>query len=269
MNTLVKVGIGALLGGGIGWIFGARYGYKRGVKECQDWLDSDEAREMITKTVCDQLDKARHEADCSGAAAAYMDPQDVIYNCGYDTREEEDTFDEIPEDTPEQSALYPTDDETPEEKARKDAEYEAQYQKNVCEELEKYMAEHEIPNETDLETDNFKGTIVFPEKTLDYVFYTDVDDWEMNDDNDFSRAEITYYEEDGVYCDENEREVVNAARFFGPAAHKQFGRISSNPKDVIFVTNSWFKKMYMITRVHNAYSRAVLGLEDGQYEQTY
>ena len=265
MNTLVKVGLGALLGAGVGWIFGARYGYKRGVKECTDWLQSEEGREMITNAVRKEMDKAEEEK-AQHYPLENADPQEVIYNCGYDTREEEDIIEDTPAGTPEQSALYPTDDETPEEKARKDAEYEAQYQKNVCEELEKYMAEHEVPNETDLETGNFRGTIAFPEKTSEYVYYTDVDDWELNDDDQFSRAEIRYYEDDGVFCDENEREVENASRFFGPAAAKQFGRISSNPKDVIFVVNTWFAKMYMITRIHNAYGRAVLGLEDYKYD---
>lgn len=123
---------------------------------------------------------------------------------------------------------------------------------------EKYLAEHETPNED--EDDNDINEIVPPIHPEDYIFVIDVDEYE--NEYEYDHVEITYYEEDQVFCDESEKRIEDPEQIFGKNVDDLFGRNPINPDDVIFIRNTWFENVYQITRIHNSYGRVVLGLDD-------
>lgn len=124
--------------------------------------------------------------------------------------------------------------------------------------IDEYMASHEHPDEdTD---DDEVSTVVKDIHPEDYIFVIDVDEYE--NEYEYDHVEITYYEEDRVFCDESEKRIEDPEQIFGKNVDDLFGRNPVNPDDVIFIKNTWFENVYQITRIHNAYSRVVLGIED-------
>ncbi len=129
---------------------------------------------------------------------------------------------------------------------------------NISGNTDEYLAGHESPSEDDTDGDD----IPIP-KTIDserYIRYIDVDDFES--ETEYDHEDITYYEEDEVFCDENDKRIEEPDQLFGINAINQFGKNPVNPDDVIFVRNNWFEKVYQITRIHNSYGRLVLGIDE-------
>lgn len=123
---------------------------------------------------------------------------------------------------------------------------------------DEYLASHEHPDDGD--TDGDLLNIVPDRAPEDYIYIIDVDEYETEEE--YEHVEVTYYEEDEVFCDEDEKRIEDPEQIFGKNVDDLFGRNPVNPDDVIYIKNTWFEKVYQITRIHNSYGRVVLGLDD-------
>lgn len=123
---------------------------------------------------------------------------------------------------------------------------------------DEYLASHEHPDDGD--TDGDLLNIVPDRAPEDYIYVIDVDEYETEEE--YEHVEVTYYEEDEVFCDEDEKRIEDPEQIFGKNVNDLFGRNPVNPDDVIYIKNTWFEKVYQITRIHNSYGRVILGLDD-------
>ena len=129
------------------------------------------------------------------------------------------------------------------------------------EEVNAYLAEFEHPAEEDEPEEEpvYKASRIILDDHPTIGLVTGVD-WE--NEEEFSRVSLTYYDEDEVVCDEDEQRIEDPEEILGPVALKSFGQNPMNPEDVIYVRNTWTETMYEVVRIHNAYGRVVLGLDE-------
>lgn len=120
---------------------------------------------------------------------------------------------------------------------------------------DEYFAEHEHPSEED-DTPTLEEPV--PEDR--YISIIDEDEWENDVDTD--KVELTYYDEDEIVCDEDENRIEDYEDLIGNWTLDRF--VEDQNLEILYVRNSFTETLYMIVRVRNAYSRAVLGIE-GEY----
>lgn len=238
MNIKTISGILVLLGigGGIGFLAGSRYGKNKIQTDfIKDAYPSKEARENR-----DQMLKELYNGTYYNEEA--MHKRDVRIKADELNARKEQYFKDEVEQIQEENGYSVPDEPVEENEVTTD----------------EYLASHESPSEGDTDGDD----IPIP-KTIDserYIRYIDVDDFES--ETEYDHEDITYYEEDEVFCDENDKRIEEPDQLFGINAINQFGKNPINPDDVIFVRNNWFEKVYQITRIHNSYGRLVLGIDE-------
>ena len=131
---------------------------------------------------------------------------------------------------------------------------------------EEYLAQFEHPEEEKDDEDIYEDekhvddTAVQRTPDESYISLCDEEDWD--NEYDFEKIELFYYEEDEIVCDEDEKRIDDPEDMIGHETLNTFGSIPTNPYDVIYVRNTFTETMYQITRIHNAYGRVVLGIDD-------
>ena len=126
---------------------------------------------------------------------------------------------------------------------------------------DEYFRQFEHPEEDGGEDDIRVVKEATPKHTDEqYIMLSDVDVWE--NEYEFSKVELYFYEEDEVVCDEDEKRIDDPEDLIGHEALHTFGDNPVNPYDEVYVRNAFTETLYKITRIHNAYGRVVLGLED-------
>lgn len=126
---------------------------------------------------------------------------------------------------------------------------------------DEYFRQFEHPEEDGGEDYIQTGKAVTSKHTDEqYITLSDVDGWE--NEYEFSKVELYFYEEDEVVCDEDEKRIDDPEDLIGHEALHSFGENPVNPYDEVYVRNTFTETLYKITRIHNAYGRVVLGLDD-------
>lgn len=80
-----------------------------------------------------------------------------------------------------------------------------------------------------------------------------------NPDNDWESVNLTYYTEDRVVTDEQDKIIKHPETILGPHALDSFGEGTTDP-DTVFVQNNAEELFYEVCRVHGSYDEFVLGL---------
>lgn len=118
-----------------------------------------------------------------------------------------------------------------------------------------YMSQFESPSEDDDTPDD-----IHKNDLAEYITIIDADEYDT--ETEFSQTSLTYYDEDGIVCDENETVVDDVEDLIGNDVLHTFGQNPLNPENVVYVRNNWTETVYEITLIHNAYGRVVLGIND-------
>ena len=126
------------------------------------------------------------------------------------------------------------------------------------EKMDNYLAEHEHPDEADSqETEETEENDISLEPLDDFIeVFFDEDRWD--NETAFDCRDLTYYVEDEILCDEDEKRIDDPQELIGSTA---IALMLQTASPVIFVRNSWSEVLYRISRVDNAYGRAVLGID--------
>ena len=132
---------------------------------------------------------------------------------------------------------------------------EDEMEKNARE-MDKYLAGFEHPedgDETDKEQEETHQEVL--KDCVDVYYDEDIFDSET----EYTCTDLTYYLEDEVLCDENEKRIEDPEELVGPDA---LHLLEESNVPVIYAKNHWNEHFYRITAIPNAYGRVVLGLED-------
>ena len=78
---------------------------------------------------------------------------------------------------------------------------------------------------------------------------------------------ITYYEQDGTFCDQAEEIIEDMRPLTGPNIHLHFGDMTDDP-DVVYVHNPRSGVVYEVLRLNESYSLQVAGIIPKKEEQT-
>ena len=129
-------------------------------------------------------------------------------------------------------------------------------------EMNEYFAQFESPNENDdydpdLE-DVAEKELDKPKKDKDYIRIVNEDFW--NNNTIYDPNELRYFEEDEVVADESDERVEDPEDSIGHQVLEYFNDFTD--LDVQYVLNTWTMEVFKITRVHDAYARAILGLDE-------
>lgn len=92
-----------------------------------------------------------------------------------------------------------------------------------------------------------------------------LEEWE-DDIRPFERLTVLYYEQDGVYANEQEEIVDDVINKFGPNPFLHFGEGSEDP-DAVYICNPGLSEMYEILRVKSSYQADVLGEQPEEEEK--
>ena len=84
---------------------------------------------------------------------------------------------------------------------------------------------------------------------------------EYDDNDDFHKLELVYYEKDDTLADEDETEIVDATNILGDFDPSNFGHIKSEP-DLMLVRSPKLRADYTVTRDYRAYTAVILGFEE-------
>lgn len=81
-----------------------------------------------------------------------------------------------------------------------------------------------------------------------------------NSEDRMGKISITYFEDDSVFCNEEEEPIENPEELFGANAHLHFGEMNDDP-DMVYIRNYTDLLDYEITRIHNSFAVVVMGEE--------
>lgn len=84
---------------------------------------------------------------------------------------------------------------------------------------------------------------------------------EYDDNDEFHKLEIVYYEKDDTLADEDETEIIDATNILGDFDPSDFGHIKSEP-DLMLVRSPKLRADYTVTRDKRAYTAVILGFEE-------
>ena len=84
---------------------------------------------------------------------------------------------------------------------------------------------------------------------------------EYDDNDEFHKLEIVYYEKDDTLADEDETEILDATHILGDFDPSNFGHIKSEP-DLMLVRSPKLRADYTVTRDYRAYTAVILGFEE-------
>lgn len=89
---------------------------------------------------------------------------------------------------------------------------------------------------------------------------------EYDDNDDFSKSELTYFEGDDTLQDEDETIIYNPTPVLGDFDTKNFGHNPDEP-DLMLVRNPRLRTDYTVSRDIRSYTSAVLGIEEDPDEK--
>lgn len=159
-----------------------------------------------------------------------------------------------PEELAKQAGYYVDPAKTDEEEEPDD------YDKDVAE-MELYLSSFEHPTDDDEKPESsfpYEHRVKNDEGREPYAI--SFEDFYRNGSG-HDQSYLVYYEEDEVLCDESETIVEEADKVLGEGWYGRFGDSTDDP-DTIYIRNEKLKTDYEVSRVRNAYSRVVLGMED-------
>lgn len=84
---------------------------------------------------------------------------------------------------------------------------------------------------------------------------------EYDDNDEFHKLELVYYEKDDTLADEDETEIVDATNILGDFDPSNFGHIKAEP-DLMLVRSPKLRADYTVTRDYRAYTAVILGFEE-------
>lgn len=84
---------------------------------------------------------------------------------------------------------------------------------------------------------------------------------EYDDNDEFHKIELVYYEKDDTLADEDETEILDATNILGDFDPSNFGHIKSEP-DQMLVRSPKLRADYTIIRDRRAYTAVILGFEE-------
>lgn len=84
---------------------------------------------------------------------------------------------------------------------------------------------------------------------------------EYDDNDEFHKLELVYYEKDDTLADEDETEIIDATNILGDFDPSNFGHIKSEP-DLMLVRSPILRADYTVTRDRRAYTAVILGFEE-------
>lgn len=145
-------------------------------------------------------------------------------------------------------------------KADDDEEEPDDFDKDVAE-MELYLSSFEHPMDDDEEPESsfpFEHKVENEEGKEPYAI--NFEDFYRNGSG-FDQSYLMYYEEDEVLCDESESIVEESDKVLGEGWYGRFGDNEDDP-DTIYIRNERMKTDYEVSRIKNAYSRVVMGMED-------
>lgn len=82
-----------------------------------------------------------------------------------------------------------------------------------------------------------------------------------DDENEFSKVTITYFEGDDTLCDDRESIIPDIERTVGRKSLSHFG-VDSDDKDIVYVRNEAHRTDYEVAREEGSYAKIVLGVRD-------
>lgn len=136
-------------------------------------------------------------------------------------------------------------------------------------EMNEYFAQFESPGEEETEESALEDVA---ERELEkspegdtYIQIVSEDVWDSN--TEYNPVSLRYFDEDEVVADESDDRVEDPEDHIG---HQVLGYFADfDDLETQYVINTWTMEIYEITRVRDAYARAILGLdEDFEFYRT-
>lgn len=125
---------------------------------------------------------------------------------------------------------------------------------SMTQEADAYLAQFESPEEDKEEEE--KPAPAHPEEK--YIQIVNEDVWDQN--VDYAPVELRYFDEDEVVVDESDERVEEPEDSIGNQVLGYFQQFDDLEEQ--FVLNNWTMEIFRISRVHDAYARVILGLDE-------
>lgn len=125
---------------------------------------------------------------------------------------------------------------------------------SMTQEADAYLAQFESPEEDKEEEE--KPAPAHPEEK--YIQIVNEDVWDQN--VDYAPVELRYFDQDEVVADESDERVEEPEDSIGNQVLGYFQQFDDLEEQ--FVLNNWTMEIFRISRVRDAYARAILGLDE-------
>lgn len=125
---------------------------------------------------------------------------------------------------------------------------------SMTQEADAYLAQFESPEEDKEEEE--KPAPAHPEEK--YIQIVNEDVWDQN--VDYAPVELRYFDQDEVVVDESDERVEEPEDSIGNQVLGYFQQFDDLEEQ--FVLNNWTMEIFRISRVRDAYARAILGLDE-------
>lgn len=125
---------------------------------------------------------------------------------------------------------------------------------SMTKEADAYLAQFESPEEDKEEEE--KPAPANPEEK--YIQIVNEDVWDQN--VDYAPVELRYFDQDEVVVDESDERVEEPEDSIGNQVLGYFQQFDDLEEQ--FVLNNWTMEIFRISRVRDAYARAILGLDE-------
>lgn len=97
-----------------------------------------------------------------------------------------------------------------------------------------------------------------PDRTEPHLITQD----EYDDNDDYDKIEIVYYEGDDTLADEDESEIVDSTNILGDFDPSKFGYLDPSEPDQMLIRNPRLRADYTVIRDPRTYTKAILGFEE-------
>lgn len=125
---------------------------------------------------------------------------------------------------------------------------------SMTQEADAYLAQFESPEEDKEEEE--KPVPAHPEEK--YIQIVNEEVWDQN--VDYAPVELRYFDQDEVVVDESDERVEEPEDSIGNQVLGYFQQFDDLEEQ--FVLNNWTMEIFRISRVRDAYARAILGLDE-------
>lgn len=169
----------------------------------------------------------------------YSDPAKIVESLGYNTESDDDDFiEEETDDVP----LF-DEDETEE------SEIVEEEIVNIFDNQEIY---NELPEEEIVKEEELEEIHIISEHKF------------FNDDDEYEKITITYFQGDDTLCDEREVIIPDIDKVVGRKNLSKFGYQSNNEK-VVYIRNTWVETDFEVVLDPRRYRDVVIGVEEEMY----